>query len=766
MVRLSGYSKDVDDEASIAVTLQEPLIDVAFLSGVTVPTVAVIGKTIAIAATLTNRGNSPAAPSVSLYVDAATQPVDKVTTPPIQPGSTEIISLAWNTADFDHGAGERLLRLVAELPNDADISDNTAQSSINLYPSAFDHPKAPDGCINDIAVSVAGIREIDNQLREPPYYLPNETLYIDYRIYNYACDTDITVDLDLRTAENEVAIEDNKDPCLSGCLIPAGGMVEAVAAWPLSAVPPIDQEAVVATIRVLSPEDFDDTNAENDTATSPEGVNVAPLRDITLSIGTAEANKGRAVGEPARPEFGVVDLSLLAAAVEPTTLPHSVATMSLTVEAANNGLQTEPAAVEASRASSNGSEPELLYAHTIMIPPGGITKKATLEMPTYGLRIGTQTVQVGLSAVNNIAPSNPKFDFDVTRLAPPVPPVLNDVEIISIHSSPPGDAMQGQWVEISVTVRNNGDKNLNVPVQLTFPSDDKKPERKSPRVRPGETGVATFTWKTRNYDVGSHTLRAELLLDNNLTAGETSAELQILLTAPAINANILTISTDPEAPVVGQPVAITVTVRNDGPIATSIPITLHFPSPTKQPETRRPLIKPGETGVASFTWRTSNYEPGLHTFTVEVGSVSIDFVIELLPANADFTVSELSVPDQMVPIVKGDWVEISAMVHNLGPHAGSSEVSLQDTAFQEPMYRERVSLEPGDSSAVDFTWKTLRYPPGDYQVRAITKSEYDANPDNDASDIAPVAVLTDRDDHRRVRQHQPTAPNFRYDDPA
>ena len=71
-----------------------------------------------------------------------------------------------------------------------------------------------------------------------------------------------------------------------------------------------------------------------------------------------------------------------------------------------------------------------------------------------------------------------------------------DTEIISVTSDPPSTALQGQPVTILVQVRNNGRAAINVPVELTFPSADKAPERRSPRVLPGATETVNFVWKT------------------------------------------------------------------------------------------------------------------------------------------------------------------------------------------------------------------------------------------------------------------------------
>ena len=156
-------------------------------------------------------------------------------------------------------------------------------------------------------------------------------------------------------------------------------------------------------------------------------------------------------------------------------------------------------------------------------------------------------------------------------------------------------------MKIWVDVINNGPSALNVPVQLTFPSGDKQPERKSPWIEPGETVRVEFAWKTANYDIGVHLLTADLLAEYNVTELDTSATVEIKLIAAQLIASIVDISWSPDPPVVGEPVRITVTVRNDGLVAANIPVTLHYPSGDKQPETRRPRVAVGGVGSADFT---------------------------------------------------------------------------------------------------------------------------------------------------------------------
>ena len=328
-----------------------------------------------------------------------------------------------------------------------------------------------------------------------------------------------------------------------------------------------------------------------------------------------------------------------------------------------------------------------------------------------------------------------------------LPPIV-DVAIVGMGSDPSETAVRGQEVKIWVDVINDGPSALNVPVQLTFQSAEKQQERKSARVEPGEIRRVEFTWKTVNYDPGIHALTAMLLAEYNITELDTSATIQIRLVSPQLVASIVDISWHPASPVVGEPVSIEVTVRNDGIVAARIPVTMHFPSGHRQPETKRPRVAAGAVGAASFTWRTSRYEPGDHVIRVQIPGVAgavRTFEIELRPPEVDFAVVSFHAPDPLHPIVKGDWVEITAVIQNQGPYAGRGTVYLLNGADLDTMYQQSASLEPGEFRDVEFTWKTLRYPVGGYELLSRVDAEYDTDSDNDESDRVHVHLLTDRD---------------------
>ena len=388
----------------------------------------------------------------------------------------------------------------------------------------------------------------------------------------------------------------------------------------------------------------------------------------------------------------------------------------------------------------------------------------TLHYPSGSKQPETRRPRIEAGAVGTIdftwrtslyEPGSSEFVVEVAsdppvsqRFAVELLPPIVDVAIVGMGSDPSETAVQGQAVTIWVDVINNGPSALNVPVELSFPSVDKQPERKSPRIAPGETARVEFTWKTGNHDPGDHVLTAVLLVDHNITELDTSATVEIQLISAQLIASIVDVSWRPASPVVGEPVRFTVTVRNGGLVAANIPVTLYYPSRDKQPETRRPRVAPGTVGSAAFTWRTSRYEAGDHLFRVQIPGVAgavRTFEIELRPPEVDFAVVDFQTPDPIHPIVKGDWVEITVVIRNWGPYAGRGTVYLLDAADLDTMYEQSASLEPGESREVEFTWKTLRYPLGGYELLARVDAEHDTDPDNDQSDHASIHLLTDRD---------------------
>ena len=333
--------------------------------------------------------------------------------------------------------------------------------------------------------------------------------------------------------------------------------------------------------------------------------------------------------------------------------------------------------------------------------------------------------------------------------------------------------MRGDSVEVSAAVSNAGPHWGRATVILKeLPGDDAMYTQEV-SLDPGESRELVFSWETPGYALGDHRLRAAveahndsnpdndvsetavatILDDREITVGygeaNAGSQMQQHLAEPSVpplpRISIGETSIHPEAPVAGEPVSITVSVLNTGGRSGSAPITLHFPSDAKRAESRRPRVGAGETGTASFTWRTGRYPPGTYSFRVESLNAHETFSVDLLPPTVDFVLAAIYPPSTNYPIVKGDWVEVAAFVRNIGKYEGKATVKLRDLTEQRVMYDQNVSMEPGESRIVEFTWKTLRYDVGEHRVKVEADARYDVDTSNNYSEPAQVEILTGRD---------------------
>ncbi len=1034
---------DPNDERAITVSLRDPVVDVALTGATSSHSIAVIGQSITIAATVVNNGEAPLSVPVSLFVDPPTEPgttptpQDVSNTPVIQPGGSETVDLIWDTAGLNpNKIGEYPLLLVAEVPGDVSDDNNEITLDAELFRSAFDADHPTSECVDDVGVELKGIYDhVDvMRLNTPPIYSREDTLFITYRIFNYSCDKDITAGLTLTGSISETAINDRIDPCLSGCFIPASGMTKRFVRWQLLDYPVVIGEMIEATVSVVSPAGFTESDATNNTLSSSETITVGDLSDVHVQIGKNDARRGRVAGAlllsafdldypattpadhgaqvagfavvpddlvigssaiiyayvlnrgnvettipvalhvddgatpiyaaqtetlgpgefqrlellwriPAdlalgshkltvsvsdpnlaaatgarrsktvvvrQPELkvNIVDVSapvealvgdnitvnvvvqntgqtslkvqaelfvdsgnapvhkVTTEAMEPSetrtatlvwdspvgapareyllrvraggseqtrtvTLRQPTAALSLT------NLEASPSVVifgkddkvTVSAALRNTGETAIvasvaLYLGDISAPvstSGGIamnpreTSKVELEwhLPVniefgdFLLRMVAEVTKpinsVNDSATATVTVRTPYTDAELIRLiAEPssayvgepvsvevtvfnpsnsrtsIPitldfpgnsrqdehrkPVVDphqsvtrqiewrtgdlapgtytfrasaeiagrtitadktiklqvDTEILSITSNPADTAMRGQPVTILVQVRNNGRAAINVPVELNFPPEAKAPERRSPRVSAGGQATAAFVWSTGNYPVGVHTLRAELVSAGNHTAGKTTADVQVELTAVPLAATITKVQSTPDAPMVGTPVEIMVAVRNDGPVAVNVPVTLYFPSAGKLPETRRPRIGPGETGLATFEWLTGNYRPGTHSFRVMIGSdESTERVFELTLALPPMDAEILSITSNPADtVMQGQPVEILVAVRNNGRAPINIPVQLIFPSTKKSPELRSPRVLPDATETVRFTWRTGDYSVGEHTLRA------------------------------------------------
>ncbi len=821
---LAGYGSDPNDAVSLTVDLSTPMLAVALTTATINRSVAVIGQTLDVTVTVTNHGEVPVAVPISLYLVERleqTTAASTATSPLIEPGSSADVMLPWDSTG--ETAGTHTLKVVAELPEDTTANDNERLLEVGLFPSAFDGARAVNSCHEDIRVKVTDIRDLSDQKRSPPNYYVGETLKAAYRIYNFSCQTDVTLAITMSGPQDNV-ISDAEALCFANCVVPFGGKVEDEVAWTIPTLPALSDQPVNAQVSRVSPADFADANKANNSAESTDRINIVHPDDVVLRLGEQNDNKVSTRHTLTGPKFGVVDVRLVSAKASQSALAFAAETVEIVVAVANDGATTEPIAVRFVLAPDDGTDPRELHRHT-MVLQNGQTRTETVEVPLRDVPPGVHTIKVLLSAAVDRSPGNNAASVEITRVAPLVNVEMEDVvvspevlmlgdeatirltiqngsevtlpltvnvyldadprpiasentgelepdrpykgqltwkipasgnhlgqhrlkleatsteygrvavfnkdvtlhinaEIVGISTVPEGTAMQGEEVEILVEVRNNGPATANVPVTLRFPSATKDPEVRSPPVRPGETGTARFAWKTRNYAVGDHKLTATVPEQHNTAGGGTSMELPFRVSPLAVTATIMDVSAYPTAPMVGEPVTITVTVRNDGPVATKVPITLHFPPGGRRPDSRKPHLDPGETGTVVFEWRTGNYRTGTHQFRIEVAAVGnpVTYLnVELSPPVVNATIVDVAVNPEIPRL--GEPVTISVTVQNDGWIPTNIPVTLHFPSDEKLPETQRPRVEPGAVGSVAFTWRTSRYEPGIHDFRVEVASD-------------------------------------------
>ena len=816
---MDNYSADDNDERSLTISLREPVMDVALTAANLNRSVAAVGQTLDVTATITNNGDVPVAVPVALYLEAENQgttAASTATSPLIEPGSSEDVTLTWDSTG--ETVGTHMLRVSAELPEDTTDGDNEELLEVELFHSAFDGTEGVDECVEDVQVKVTGVRDLNGQQRSPPDYQVGEHLRLPYTIYNYSCAADVQVSIAMTHDDGDEEIDGGGALCFSACRIPYGGKAEGEVAWTIPTSPASDRP-VSAALTVEGPDGFTSVKPANDTSDAP--MNIVHPDDVVVRLGEQTGSKISVRRSLTGPEFGTVDVRLVSADPLQTAVPFAAATVQVAVAVANDGTTTEPTAIRFLRRNEDGIAEEELHNHTLIIPADQ-TKTESIEVPIGSLPPGGHRIEVELvSAATNVSSENAPRHLEITRQEPLVNVKMQDIavspdvlmlgddatvslmvrnnsdvplaldlelylddepqapakqsfgelpaaaqsekeitwnlpasgkhlgqrvlklaltsaeygrvaetsrditlhvsaEIVAISTSPRDTAMRGEKVAIEVEVRNNGPATANVPVTLRFPSATKDPEVRSPPVRPGETGIARFTWHTGDYPVGGHVLVAKVPDEHNIATDKKSMELPFRLTPLTITATIVDVYAYPEDPSVGEPVSIAVTVRNDGPVATRIPITLRFPPGGRKPDSRKPHLDPGETKTVVFEWLTGNHRPGTHRFRIEVaaaGNPVEHLNVELSPPVMNAAIVNVSTYPAETAMV-GMPVEVWVDVRNDGPVAVRIPVQLAFPSDEKKPERDSERIGPGEIARYSFTWKTSNYEPGAHTLRA------------------------------------------------
>lgn len=213
-----------------------------------------------------------------------------------------------------------------------------------------------------------------------------------------------------------------------------------------------------------------------------------------------------------------------------------------------------------------------------------------------------------------------------------VPLAMADLAISGIQV--PGSIVQGDSVDVVVTVENVGNRPCaaGVVVTLTCDSDASATQVGSvigtmtttQPLNPGASTALTCTWDTADIPSGSHTLTAGHDLSDDEPANDTQS-ISVVVRASIVDVAIVGVEA-PSSVTVGDSMQIVVTVENVGDcdVAGDIAISLTSDHATASSSDDDMTIGAeviggglvaGESATLTFTWDTQGVDTGVHTVT-------------------------------------------------------------------------------------------------------------------------------------------------------
>ncbi len=264
------------------------------------------------------------------------------------------------------------------------------------------------------------------------------------------------------------------------------------------------------------------------------------------------------------------------------------------------------------------------------------------------------------------------------------------------------------------------------------------------------TSPLAFSWNTTDAARGNYTLTANATvlqsienpegIDEDPTDNTKTAKIKLKMIHD-VAVSKLALS---EPAIIGPPMSINVTVANQGNYNESVTLTVVYlkPLPVKHPignATKNFTLNTGSSKTESFKWNTTGLDPAWYeinaTATIPLDEdLNDNTKIEStkLTIAHDVTVQRIRVKVgalETTSVIVGELVTIEVSVKNQG---GYNETFDLDVAYNNITIekRESVTLDPGDSKWIEFSWNTTGVDPGSYNITAEAILPEDVNPDN------------------------------------
>lgn len=345
------------------------------------------------------------------------------------------------------------------------------------------------------------------------------------------------------------------------------------------------------------------------------------------------------------------------------------------------------------------------------------------DSKTFTFRWNTQEYSIGdheLSAGHDFTDGNSENDTHIAKAAISKAPVA-DLAVTSIEAQ--SKATQGDNVEVSVTVRNVGNKNAtdDVVVTLRDQTDNKRIATNTLSGLDAQNMVVlTFIWNTDGASIGDHELSATHDFDDENSSNDTRST-DIRISEPPVTDLAVTSIEAPSEATQGDNVQVKAEIENLGnqDVGDAITITLvdQNDGTTIDSKTINGGLAAGAATSVTFNWNTDGASPGKHKVEVHHNlsddipkndSKSIEIkIIEAI--YLDIAITSIKAPGNVNIDQK---VTIEVTLQNLGNRDITDEiiVTLVDQTENKTIKRETLAggMKTGSSKTLKFEWNTKR----------------------------------------------------------
>ncbi len=347
------------------------------------------------------------------------------------------------------------------------------------------------------------------------------------------------------------------------------------------------------------------------------------------------------------------------------------------------------------------------------------------EAGSWGSPYGSQPLlNVGNAAFGPVAPPTPVDKVVVSSITPSTPVVDTVANTVTVHIDNTGNQSESSLQVILTdltTTTTIGTQ--NVPSALTA----------------GSGTDVTFTWTPSG--AGSHTLNAEVKngsTDQSATQGVTVSAVSHSVTVT--NVNVVT-----QPAFTGTANSVSAHITNAGNVAESITASLSDDNTSTNGSSQTFSLNPNASHDVTIAWTpTAN---GTHNLTVTAAITAHNYTgttsISTGTQVHDVHVTNVSVPSQ---VTQGQPATVGVAVQNDGSFSETFSLALSSSPSNAVGLpgAQNVTLGPGGSTTVNFTWNTTTSTTAQgYTVTAtatLGNSETDASPGNNAATSSTITV--------------------------